>query len=157
MEQSNDYKRRHLMVNRKRGPAKLRDCRCGNTAIEWATIHGADGEHPLHYFATCRSCHRGYDAITPETRSLMSAAQLGRKHSPETRAKMSASHHGISADQRARMVTGQRERLTDPEYRAAYAARLGDGNKGRKFTPEHRANLSASMRAALASKRLEAS
>lgn len=65
-----------------------------------------------------------------ETRARLSAALVGRIHSPETRAKIAASHMGI---------------LNSPETRAKISAALKGRSGtwiGRKHSPESRAKMS---------------
>lgn len=102
---------------------------------------------------------------TPEANAKRSAAMKGRKRSPEHCASISAGKSGTKCIPRT------------PEHRAALSAALkgrapcaetilaakspealakrSASMKGRIYTPEHRANISASKKTAAASKRLK--
>jgi hypothetical protein len=87
----NEYFRQHRQVYKARGKASQHVCEhCkGKTALDWALVHGQDGNSPSSYISLCRSCHVIYDD-TPERREKIAAAATGRSYSPETRVKISA-------------------------------------------------------------------
>lgn len=71
--------------------------------------------------------------VSAETRRKLSVASTGRRHTPEARAKIAAAKLGNS------VCVGRRH--SDETRAKIYAA-----HKGRVFTPEHRANISASAK-----------
>ena len=61
---------RHRRVHIRRGKARDYPCaRCseygvGRRALEWAQVHGTDGEDPwADYLPLCRRCHFRYDGL----------------------------------------------------------------------------------------------
>ncbi len=55
---TNAYRRVHERIVRTHGPASLYLCDgcCGNTAAEWANVHGTNT-----YVTLCVKCHQHYD------------------------------------------------------------------------------------------------
>jgi group I intron endonuclease len=86
---------------------------------------------------------RSLGPMSTEHRAKLSAAAVGRKHTPAARAMMSLQRTGKPRSESARaniraMLT---ERNKTPEMRAI-AAKSGAASKGRKHTPEARAKMS---------------
>lgn len=86
-----------------------------------------------------------------ETRAKISAANTGQKRSAETRARLSAAKIGeknhnfgkhLPVETRAKMSAANTGRISSAET----CARKSAGLKGRKFTPEHCANISAARK-----------
>lgn len=87
-----------------------------------------------------RSKGRKGAPVSPETRERISAALLGRKLSDEHRKKLSEAHKNPSEETRGKL---RQATLARPEgQRKAF----GQINKGRKFSPEHRANMAEAAR-----------
>lgn len=83
---------------------------------------------------------------SPEHRAKLIAASTGRVVSDETREKLAASQRGRKHPDRSEQ---HRARLSE-------AAKGNKANAGRKFSPEHRARISAARQAYFAKKREEA-
>ena len=112
---------------------------------------------------------RGY-RHTQETKNKISAAHKGKKHSPEWRQRlrdglrapemraklghMKGKKQGCSPERHARII----EALSRPEVRAklSQSSRGNQSNKGRTFSPEHRAKIAAARRAYWARQRKDA-
>jgi len=75
-----------------------------------------------------------------ETREKLSKAASGKKHDPVAKLKMSLSHQDPSAETREKYRQAIERRPADVQTRFTYA------NKGRQFTDEHRANMSAAAK-----------
>lgn len=121
---------------------KMMDQRVEN--LEWKNEHDHLRDHSLGRRAT------------EATRLKMSAANIGRKHSPEAKAKMSAwVRPPFSAERRAKLSAAKKGKPQSPELRAkrAEACRRFCANGGRSgmfgktASPETRAKQSASLRA----------
>lgn len=89
------------------------------------------------------SSPRGHK-FSPEIRTAMSEARIGRKKTPEHAAKLAlARNEGLK-----RWIE---KRRSDPAAALAYSEKLSALRKGRYFSPEHRANIGKAHRGKIVS------
>lgn len=151
MECMTAYSTRHWRVRKVRGPAKEQDCsHCPRQALDWALLHGEDGEDPQSYIPLCRRCHLAYDGSghrkphTEATKALLSQKNTGYRHTPEAIAKIRAASAGrtMSADARAKVSAARRGHDVTQDQRDRISARLkGNTNASGARSPEALANI----------------